>query len=151
MHEFRDARLPERFWSKVSVSRAGCWVWLAALKPDGYGQFWSMGKMRGVHRFAYEALVAEIPSGLVTDHLCRVRNCVNPAHMEIVTNHENILRGDGPAGKCARKTHCSRGHEYTEENTMRTFPPLRPNGFRICRKCHNARNREYRRGGHSAV
>jgi hypothetical protein len=70
------------------------------------------------------------------DHLCRVRHCVNPAHLEVVTLHTNVTRGNGWAGRNARKTHCKRGHEFTPENTI----PLR-NGGRECRQCR----REYYR------
>jgi hypothetical protein len=85
-----------RFWSKVD--RTGdCWKWTAGLTGSGYGRFrWDGGEV-AAHRFAYELLVGAIPDGLQIDHLCRNRACVNPAHMEPITQRENILRGVGRA------------------------------------------------------
>lgn len=123
-----------RFWAKVTLgTKDECWLWTGCIQTRGYGQFRGyQSKHIPAHRFAYEALVGEIPEGLVIDHLCRVRRCVNPAHMEIVTQRENILRGDGVAAHHARKTHCIRGHEFTPENTIR-----HPHG-RNCRACRSA-------------
>jgi len=105
----------ERFWARVERNGPnGCWLWTGA--TDGnvppYGSFWTGHCHTGAHRFAYEALVGPIPDGLVIDHLCRVRHCVNPAHMAPVTTGENVLRGESPSAKQARKTHCPNGHEY---------------------------------------
>jgi hypothetical protein len=84
---------PERFWAKVD--RRGddeCWPWLGAVNPNGYGAFqWDGGQY--AHRFAYELQIGPIPEGLTLDHLCRVRHCVNGAHLEPVTGQENTLRG----------------------------------------------------------
>lgn len=139
--EIADAyKLSTRFWTKVDSS-GDCWEWLAD-KTNGYGRF-VIGNNKKVraHRFAYERLVGEIPEGLVIDHLCRNRACVNPKHMEVVTNRENILRGEGLTAINARKTHCNRGHKFTSENT-------RPNGVngkgRKCRECANSKQRERR-------
>ena len=98
--------------------------------PNGYGVF--SGGL--VHRWAYEALVAPIPDGLTIDHLCRVRHCVNPAHLEVVTLAENIRRAPHYN---SRKTHCKRGHEFTPTNAM---VYVRKDGRtqRQCRQCHNA-------------
>ena len=83
-----------RFWSKVDKT-SDCWLWTASTRY-GYGQFRIGGKDSqnlGAHVIAYTWLVGPIPTGKVIDHLCRVRNCVNPAHMEIVTPEENSTRG----------------------------------------------------------
>lgn len=90
--------LAERFWSKVDRDGGPdcCWPWLAA-RANGYGKFYVDGRMVRAHRFAYELLVGPIPEGLVLDHLCAVTFCVNPAHLEPVTQRENARRGD--AGK----------------------------------------------------
>lgn len=102
-----------RFMSKIDKT-ATCWLWIGGLDAYGYGQFDRHDK---AHRVAYEMLVGPIPEGLVIDHLCRVRRCVNPEHMEPVTHGENNLRGIGPAAVHAAQTHCIRGHEFTPENT----------------------------------
>lgn len=81
----------ERFWAKVHKTDS-CWLWTASL-TFGYGSFWDgKGQVRA-HRFAYELLVDPIPEGLQLDHLCRIRHCVNPDHLEAVTNAENVQRG----------------------------------------------------------
>lgn len=92
------------------------------------------------HRRAYELRVGAIPAGKHLDHLCRVRNCVNPAHLEPVTNRQNALRGTGPSAVNAEKTHCSRGHEFNAENTRRER-----DGGRACKVCHRDLKRERRR------
>ena len=99
----------ERFWAKV-VEDGDCWVWTAS-KVDGYGRFWPAGP-KGVlaHRWAYESMVGEIPPGLSIDHLCRRRDCVNPSHLDPVTNRENSLRG---ANTSRTGTPCRNGHPIT--------------------------------------
>ena len=114
-----------------------CWLWAGYINELGYGQhFYTVdGKTKYVyaHRLMYEELVGAIPQGLVIDHLCRVRCCVNPKHLEPVTASVNTLRGEG-VGVNKRKTHCPRGHEYTPENTQ-----YRNTGWRVCRTCNRAR------------
>lgn len=125
----------DRFWSKVRPA-GDCWEWTAA-KLQGYGRFHVRRTVQvAAHRWAYEYMVTEIPEGLELDHLCRNRACVNPWHLEPVTPRENTLRSANPCAANARKTHCSNGHEYTEENTY-----LRPEGHRMCRTCRAASNR----------
>lgn len=119
-----------RFWSKVDLDGpGGCWLWTAGDNGEGYGRFWTGTGSMQAHRFAYELLVGPIPEGLQIDHLCRVRRCVNPAHLEPVTQRENILRGTSPQAKNATKTHCPKGHPYNEENTRWH------RGSRYCRVC----------------
>jgi hypothetical protein len=101
----------------------------------GYGAFMVGGRNVRVHRWAYETLVGPIPDGLVIDHLCRVRNCVNPDHLEPVTHRENIRRGEAGAWNRV-KTHCPQGHEYTPENTRYSGTT------RNCRECQRIRNLE---------
>lgn len=110
----------------------GCWLWTGGTNPEGYGNFWYLGQTVSAHRAAYYLLVGEVEAELTLDHLCRKRNCVNPSHLEPVTERENILRGVGPAARNAQKTHCIRGHELVEENLMPG--PLRQ-GHRFCRLC----------------
>lgn len=132
------AKVVDRFWSKVDQTES-CWVWMSAFDQDGYGLFrfpWATAK---AHRVAYELVVGPIPHGLVIDHLCRNRACVNPAHMEPVTNRENILRGEvKPPAVPPLKTHCKNGHEFTEANTARRF-----GGARICVECRRKASREW--------
>jgi hypothetical protein len=114
------------------IDRSGdCWLWTGAKNPKGYGKI----SQRYAHRMVYEALVGPIPEGLVIDHLCRNTSCVNPAHLEPVTNIVNLLRGPNPRRE---QTSCVNGHEFTEQNTY-----IRPNGCRTCRTCgrDKARNR----------
>ena len=120
--------LTGRFWSKVEATGA-CWLWTAYRNRDGYGRFRLDGRISCAHRVAYEALVGPIPEGLDLDHLCRVRNCVNPDHIEPVPRGVNTLRGMGPPAAFARQTHCKRGHEFTPENTYEWRTS------RICRTC----------------
>ncbi len=131
----------ERFWTKVDRrSESECWEWLGA-KSDGYGRLKVDGRACRAHRFAYELLVGPIPDEMTLDHLCRNRACVNPAHLEIVTNKDNVLRGEGVTAENAIKTHCVHGHEFTDENTyvIKTGPKA---GGRECRTCHRERKRD---------
>ena len=86
-----EMTLEERFWFKVNKTDT-CWLWTGALRGDGYGKFHVKRKWVYAHRFAYELLVGPIPDGLELDHLCRIRNCVRPSHLEPVTHQENMQR-----------------------------------------------------------
>jgi hypothetical protein len=121
-----------------------CWVTDYYRDRGGYVSLRHAGKMRKLHRLTYEAVVGSIPEGRQLDHLCRVRECCNPAHLEPVTPRVNSLRGVGPTAENAFKTHCVNGHEFTPENTR-----IRTNGNRRCVTCQRAarmahyyRNRE---------
>jgi hypothetical protein len=134
--------VPARFWSRIVVADDGCWHWLGAKTWHGYGVVrWQGNENARVHRVIHELLVGVIPEGLQIDHLCRVRHCVNPAHMELVTSRENTMRGEGPTAANSRKTHCSEGHEFTPENTIQ-----RARGWRGCVRCQRqAEARSYER------
>lgn len=103
----------ERFWPKVNTDGplptwapflGPCWLWTSQMDFDGYGTLkMPSGRLLRVHRFSYEINVGPIPGGLVIDHLCRVRHCVNPAHLEAVTALENWRRGFAPSAVAARK------------------------------------------------
>ena len=113
-----------------------CWLWTGHVdKMTGYPRLTVNRKSLRAHRWMYEQMIGPIPEGLTLDHLCRVRHCVNPAHMEPCSVGENAMRGNNWSAKNARKTHCVNGHEFTPENTY-----LCPkNNHRHCRAC--ARNR----------
>ena len=134
--------LPARFWAKVR-QEGDCWVWTGSLSRDGYGCF-NLGNGRtanAVHRLTFEELRAPIPPGLVIDHLCRNRACVNPWHLDPVTNAVNTQRGLVSEANAARNRNhgtCKAGvHEWTEANHYRT-----PSTGKVrCRACA----REYMR------
>ncbi len=144
MDESKRARLsPDvaaRFWAKVGV-QGDCWVWTAGKVGAGYGHFAQGGKPKMIlaHRWAYEAMVTEIPDGLELDHLCRNKACVNPDHLDPVTHAVNLARNPNAINNtCGHVTHCPRGHAYDETNT-RWY-----RGKRHCRACgpiHSANHR----------
>ncbi len=132
-----------RFWAKVDKrGPEGCWDWTASTAGGGYGSFAVGGRRKTpAHRYAYEAAHGPIPEGLHLDHLCRNRRCVNPAHLEPVTQQENIRRGEG--GKYwAAKTHCPAGHPYAGANLLMSTNE-RGGPVRRCRTCHYARAARY--------
>lgn len=136
--------LSHRFWAKVD--QAGpisqhrpdlgpCWIWKAGKTRWGYGRIRIDGKRRYAHRLPYEDIHGPIPSGLEPDHLCRVRCCVNPDHLEPVTPLENAQRGIRHT-----KTHCIRGHALSGTNLL-----LKRNGRqRNCRQCGRILAKTYR-------
>lgn len=114
-----------------------CHIWTGSIDQDGYGKISIKGVERRAHRIIYELEVGKIPKGLIINHLCRVRSCVNPKHLEATTHRINILSGVAVSAINARKTHCSNGHEFTPENT-RVYTYKGRTG-RACRTC----NRHY--------
>jgi hypothetical protein len=127
----------DRFWAKVDKTD-DCWEWTGARKPTGYGNFWDGARYVLAHRFAYALLMGPIPEGLTIDHLCRVRYCVNPDHMDVVTLQENNERGMTLGVRNAAKTHCPHGHAYDLVNTY--IDPGR--GHRHCVTCMRQRERD---------
>lgn len=128
----------EDFWAQVDKTSDpdGCWLWTGSIKRTGYGQMRLAGRRIITHRFAYELVVGPIPEGLQIDHLCRVRSCCNPAHLEPVTLKQNVLRGVGTSAENARKTACDQGHPLDEQNTY-----FDGRG-RVCLTCRRKRERE---------
>ena len=125
--------LPDRVLDKIDLGH-DCWSWLGFVKPNGYGTVGFGQRVLHAHRVVYEAVVGPIPEGLELDHLCRVRHCVNPDHLEPVAHAENMRRA------VEARTHCSHGHEFTDDNTY-----IQPaDGARVCRTCVRRRKREFR-------
>ena len=117
----------------IPEPNSGCWVWLGSLTAGGYGtlRYSESQKKTTAHRVSYAAFKCDIPDELDLDHLCRVRCCVNPDHLEPVTRQVNLERGVGNTGATQRaRTHCPQGHEYTPENTR-----VNRKGQRSCKAC----------------
>lgn len=134
--------LAERFWSKVQKTDS-CWIWSGRPSSVGYGVLTRRSadgsRLRiYAHRYSYELHKGPIPAGLVIDHLCRNRCCVNPDHLEAVTMGTNVARGEAPAAVVVRNGFCIRGHPRTPENLYR-----RPDGHgMVCRLCATQRGLE---------
>jgi hypothetical protein len=152
MVNFGDNRATKRFWNKISIIDMGysslCWIWKGPLNQDGYGNVTMKPFYGPAHRVAYSALVEMVPKGLVCDHLCMNKACVNPEHIRITTQSENVKAIPGYREKAIAKlahinaahkakTHCPHGHPYDEENTHIT-----KQGKRVCKKCGYLRNRK---------
>lgn len=142
--------LPPRFATKIRVD-GDCWIFTGAVNSRGYGCIAvdGDGTTRLARRASYELLVGPIPDGLTIDHLCTVKRCCNPKHLEPVTSAENNRRaremGLTPfpphAARNAVKTHCLNGHPFSGDNTF-----IDKNGWRVCVVCRRARDRKLRIG-----
>lgn len=133
------ARLSRLFTPEPTT---GCWLFLGYIDRAGYGQMKVGGRLLSAHRGFWLLLRGEVQAEDL-DHRCRNRSCVNPQHLEPVTHRENMRRGDGFAGRNARKTHCVRGHEFTPANTYRHG---KDGTARNCRECALAKHRARRAG-----
>ena len=145
----RARPLSEKFWEKVNKNGPipeyrpdfdPCWLWTAAVNAKGYGVMCVKNGSTLAHVISYNIHVGQIHSGMQIDHLCRVRNCVNPNHLEVVTPRVNVHRGFGPTAVHARKTHCPKGHPYSGDNLY-----LSPRGNRQCRECVRRSQMRYRK------
>lgn len=135
--------IEDRFWKKVSPEpNSGCWLWTACVFPAGYGKLMVEGKTESAHRVSYRMHVGEIPDGLELDHLCRVRCCVNPDHLEPVTRSVNVKRGLMGRLGCnseSKKTHCPGGHPYSGDNLV-----IGTDGSRRCKACKSVHYKNWR-------
>lgn len=138
MVNFFDTRLRPSDWRKIQpCAISGCWLWVGAQLPNGYGSVGVIGRgdiSQLAHRYVYTQLVGVIPDGLHIDHRCRVRCCVNPLHLEAVTRQVNNERA--AKVKSANCTQCPQGHVYGPGNEKRAGG---------CRTCHNDTSRQLRR------
>ena len=146
---WNDERVVAAFWERVD--RRGddeCWLWTAYKMRYGHGriQVWVEGGrfIEAAHRLSYRLHVGEIPEGMFLDHLCRTPACVNPSHLEPVTNAENVMRGRSPQAENARKTRCKYGHPLAGDNLIWRACGRRE--CRICRRRHNRKNQKNRTG-----
>lgn len=127
----------DRFFEKVEKTDS-CWNWTGYKTNKGYGLFRFNGKTSRSHRVIYNLTYGFIDDTLVIDHICKNRSCVNPDHLELVSQNENIRRG--LSGKInnfqSTKTHCPKGHEYSG---------ITKSGYRICRRCRSDQQMQYKR------
>lgn len=122
----------QRLFGRVRLQPSGCWEWVGARDKGGYGRVSLDGRTVRTHRIMFVAFQGPIPDGLECHHRCRNRACCNPAHLELLSRHEN-------ASLAQQRTHCKRGHEFTPETTR-----FDSDGKRRCRICASARDAERR-------
>lgn len=148
----RETKSWDQVWARIQTKLkcfegSDCWMWMGVTNGgkewERYGRIYICNKAYRVHRIVYELFKGPIPAGLVLDHLCRVTDCVNPEHLEAVTDLENIMRGNAPGLLTQRKGVCINGHERTTNN-MRMYK-----GRLLCKACE--RERSARRRNHNAV
>jgi len=138
IEEVKNINNIKRFTKFIQLDiLSGCWNWKGSLATKGYAQIRINSKKIMAHRFSYVYWNGEIPHGLIIHHKCRNRKCVNPAHLEAITNKENVLQGISFCALNSKKTHCPQGHEYTAKNTQ-----LQKFG-RSCKICNLQRAKEY--------
>lgn len=139
-----------RFWIKVNKdgpipqcrpNLGPCWIWTAGCGSQGYGIHWVDGKKISSHRYSLQLAGINIPERMQPDHLCRIRRCIRPSHLEVVTHRENLLRGEGFAATNAKKTHCPRGHSYSGYNVIIN----KRRHLRSCRICAVAKTKAWRK------
>jgi hypothetical protein len=130
-----------RFVAKIRLADGtsdGCWLWTGAKHKFGYGCFAVVRcRSKSAHRVAYLLRHGSIPDGCVLDHLCRTPACVNPAHLEAVSQRTNVQRAVGMGAYNAGKTHCPAGHRYSDDNTYRH------GSRRACRLCRSSQSQAH--------
>ena len=126
-------KLPDKAYLLARRRIVGsCWVWTGARSSGGYGNLSFGGKYHTPHRVAYHLWVGPIPRKLVIDHLCRVRLCFRPSHLEVTTHRTNILRGTGFSARLALRDRCVNGHKF--DPLVRNRWTKSPHA-RLCRQC----------------
>lgn len=137
----RIRKLPARVMPMSFYNGTPCIPWPGSLNR-GYGSVVVAGKRKNAHRAVYENFNGEVAADLVIDHLCRNHACVNPDHLEAVTQRENLLRGVGASAVNATKTHCVNGHPLSGENLR--MKPGKGGLFRACILCSRLQRRARR-------
>lgn len=140
-----NEELKERLKARIDKTPQGCWNYTRAKSIKGYGKLSAWGKMYLAHRLSFIVFKGKIPKGKFLDHLCRNPSCINPDHLEVVSNRENILRGIGISAVNSRKTHCVNGHRLSGRNLYVKIINGRKRQ-RVCKICNlNAWRRWYKR------
>lgn len=142
------AEIKERILNSKTIDENGCWIWQKRISSTGYGQIWvttsfGKGSVLGAHRVSYRVFKGDIDEGLQIDHLCKVRSCINPDHLEAVTAQENVHRSDANYKKLKAKTHCINGHEFSQDNIFKVTTKEGWN-LRQCKTCDYDRHRATR-------
>lgn len=138
--------IEERFWVKVdkisSLSYTDCWVWIGCKNPKGYGQFWGQDKMIGAHRYSWILKKGSIPNDLCVLHKCDNPPCVNPDHLFLGTQSDN-MKDMAQKGRHVspnkQKLSCPKGHLYSSSNLY-----ISPNGYRGCKICRAAQVKAFK-------
>jgi len=137
----------EKFLSKVIAKEKDCWRWSGFINNYGYGEMIINGKSYRTHRISFSIFNGELIDGMVIDHICKNKSCINPDHLRQVTQKFNCLdNSSSPLAENSRKTHCKNGHELTEDNIYKK------KNWRCCLACkkidhirHNQKLKEKRR------
>ncbi len=131
----------DKHLKRIKKTKSGCWEYQGYIKTIGYGEIFQDGLKLAAHRYFYEALIGKIPKGLVIDHLCQNRKCVNPKHLEPVTSVENIKRGW--AIRRPDMTKCKHGHPLSGKNLYLIVG--KQYTWRACKRCKYIANKKWRK------
>lgn len=133
--------IEERLMEKCSPEpNTGCWLWIGAHQPSGYGQLWNGERPEQAHRISYRIYFGKFSEKLEIDHICRQPSCINPNRLRVVSHKENMRASNTIMGINSRKTHCQNGHLLCGKNLLRL-----KNGSRNCRICRNEYARKRKR------
>lgn len=132
---------PDVFWSRVSKTES-CWNWLAGKFHNGYGYFWTDGKLIRAHRLSYELVNGSLPEDRELHHTCENKGCVNPNHLIVISKEAHAALSD-KAAENRHKTHCPKGHPLSGDNLVQY--ELKKFGHRVCKKCKSDLKKEIKR------